>query len=129
MANFRPLLLFSLSIGFVLLIMQFFTTLISAYTWALWAYFVALTAISHLLLSKGVGDDPFDFYNNTMGSFAIRLFVSASILLAFFYYFPQDRLPFAVTFFIFYFLFTGFEMKSLLSKLHQKNTPTGHEKK
>ncbi len=129
MANFRPLLLFSLSIGFVLLIMQFLTGLVFPYTWALWAFFVVLTSISHLLLSKGVGDDPFDFYNNTMGSFAIRLFVSASILLAFFYYFPQDRLPFAVTFFIFYFLFTGFEMKTLLSKLHQKNTPTGHEKK
>lgn len=72
-------------------------------------------------MGKGTNsDDPYDFYNSTMSSVAIRLLVSAGILFGYYYNVKENQFPFTFTFFILYFLFTGFEIRLQLSKLRQK---------
>ncbi len=92
-------------------------------TWYLLAYFVVITLATHALVNRGLHSDALDFSNRTMGATGIRLFVSAGIL---FYYYWQvkdqnQRIHFTITFFVLYFLFSGFEIQSLLSKLRRNS--------
>jgi len=110
---------FSLGIVLLALILQFTTALIFPHTWAMIAYFFGITIISHKIMEQGTASkDPIDTYNATMGTTAIRLFVSLAIVIVYIYLFKENKYNFAFTFFILYFLFTAFEIKTLLSKLH-----------
>lgn len=91
------------------------------FTWAILAYFIGVTFLTNFLMGRGTStDDPYDFYNYTMSSVAIRLLVSAIILFGYYYKFSEHLYLFTFTFFILYFLFTGFEIRLQLFKLRQK---------
>ena len=114
------LLLFTASIIGLTLVLQFTTSLIFPHTWAMIAYFFGVTLLSHQIMSKGTASkDPIDSYNATMGASAIRLFLGLAIVITYIYLFKENKFNFAITFFILYFLFTAFEIKTLLSKLRQ----------
>ena len=98
------------------------------YVWYLYGYFSLLTVLSLFLVMKGIGKDPQDFYNYSMGSVAVRLFVSSAVLFVYYYAVKdkQTRIGFTAAFFILYFCYTGFEIRILLSKLRPdsgKNEP------
>jgi len=90
---------------------------IHPYVWWILLYNVLLTAGSFLMLRKGISGDEFDFYNNFMGNSAIRLLLSATLILIYFYQVNVENMNFTITFFIFYFTYTIFEIKHLLSNL------------
>lgn len=111
---------FSLGIVCLALILQFTTPLIFPHTWVMIAYFFGITVISHKIMEKGTASkDPIDSYNATMGTTAIRLFLSLAVVLIYISMFKENKYNFAFTFFILYFLFTAFEIKTLLSKLRK----------
>jgi uncharacterized membrane protein len=92
-------------------------------TWYLLAYFVVVTLATYLIMARGLHGDPLDFSNSTMGATGVRLFISAGII---FYYYWQvkdqsQRIQFTITFFALYFLYSGFEIKVLLSKLRRNS--------
>ncbi|MCS7019096.1 MAG: hypothetical protein RMJ87_06130 [Cytophagales bacterium] len=95
---------------------------IVAYSWYLLGYFFVITLLTYYLLYQSK-HAPLDFPNYTLGATAVRLFVSAVILGIFFWYEkePTMRWHFTVTFFVMYFLFTAFEIKSLISNLRQNS--------
>ncbi len=114
------LFLFTLVILAVTLILQFTTPLIFPHTWAMIAYFFGITLLSHQIMEKGTASkDPIDSYNATMGATAVRLFLSLIIVIVYIYLFKENKYNFAFSFFILYFLFTAFEIRTLLSKLRQ----------
>jgi uncharacterized membrane protein len=91
--------------------------------WYLLAYFVVVTLATYLIVERGLRGDPLDFSNGTMAATGVRLFISAGIL--FFYYWQVKeqnlRVQFTITFFALYFLYSGFEIKALLSKLRRNS--------
>lgn len=111
---------FSLAIVLLALVLQFTTPLIFPHTWGMIVYFFGITLISHKIMEKGTASkDAIDSYNATMGTTAIRLFLSLALVITYIYLFKENKFNFAFTFFILYFLFTAFEIKTLLSKLRQ----------
>jgi hypothetical protein len=104
----------------IVLILQFTTPLIFPHTWVMIAYFFGITLLSHSIMEKGTASkDPIDSYNATMGATAVRLFLSLAVVVIYIYLFKENKYNFAFTFFILYFLFTAFEIRTLLSKLRQ----------
>jgi uncharacterized membrane protein len=96
--------------------------LIRPYSWYLLGFFVAINLAAHALTVRGLADAA-DFSNRSMGATGLRLFVSAGVLF-WFYWQVRDqaaRIHFTVTFFALYFLFTGFEIQALLSKLRRNS--------
>lgn len=111
---------FSLVVVLIALVLQFTTPLIYPHTWGMIVYFFGITLISHKIMEKGTASkDAIDSYNATMGATAIRLFLSLIVVITYIYVFKQNKFNFAFTFFILYFLFTAFEIKTLLSKLRK----------
>ncbi len=129
---FVQLVLFSAIITLILVVLSVVSpALIQWFTWATLMYFIGVTFLTNFLMNRGTAtNDPYDFYNYTMSSVAIRLLVSAGLLFGYYYKFDQHVYLFTFTFFILYFLFTGFEIRLQLSKLRQKkgSSDNTHEK-
>jgi len=128
--SYRDLLIFSclVTLG-VLGVYVIFPSWIVGFTWIILAYFIGITFLTNLLMNRGTKGDAYDFYNYTMSSVAVRLLLSAGILFGYYYNFSENQYLFTFTFFILYFLFTGFEIRIQLSKLRQKQGSTNtHEK-
>ncbi len=121
MANsfYKSFAIFCGIIFWVLLSLQLFKPeWVAPYSWGLFGYLVALTALSYYLINKGIKtQDAFDFYNASMGSTAIRLLLSGTVLFTYFYFFKDNQIHFAITFFCLYFAFTIFEINALLKKV------------
>jgi hypothetical protein len=109
-------------IFWILLTLQlFFPHIVALYSWVLFAYLAGLTALSYYLINKGLKtQDAFDFYNASMGSTAIRLLLSGTVLFIYFYFYKDNQIHFAVTFFSLYFAFTIFEINALLKNMKNK---------
>jgi hypothetical protein len=82
------------------------------------------------MVHKGIQGDGFDFHNRFMGNSAIRLLLTAVILFLYFYKVKVESVNFVMTFFVFYFIFTIFEIKYLLANLRQnpESIDKQHEK-
>jgi hypothetical protein len=92
-------------------------------SWYLLGYFIAITLVNFALVNQGLKGDPLDFSNGTMLATGVRMFVSAGILF-YFYWTVKDqdrRVHFTATFFVLYFLYSSFEIKTLLSKLRRNS--------
>jgi hypothetical protein len=108
-------LFLALSVG---ILHYYFPDYVATYTWYILLFFVVITAITYMLIARGL-DDPADFSNLTLAATGIRLFICAGVLFTYYYHVNDRgvRMQFTFTFFILYFLFTGFEIKTLLSNL------------
>ncbi|MCU0449944.1 MAG: hypothetical protein MUC97_08905 [Bernardetiaceae bacterium] len=95
---------------------------IKPYSWYLLLFFAGVNLAAHALTARGLGDAA-DFSNRSMGATGLRLFLSAGVLFWFFWQVRDQatRVHFAATFFALYFLFTGFEIQALLSKLRRNS--------
>lgn len=127
MKDYKFFFIFSASLFLITVVCQIFEpSLLRWYTWAILAYFSLLSLLTIYLVSKAIKDDAQGFYNYFMGSTAIRLLLSAIALFAYYYNFKEDRIHFTFTFFLLYLFFVGFEIKTLLSKLHTKSDKSRH---
>ncbi|MCS6969004.1 MAG: hypothetical protein RMJ44_06350 [Cytophagales bacterium] len=106
--------------GVMLLLSLWKTWLIAPHSWYLLIYFFVITLSNYYLLYKGI-KSPLDFSSYTLGATAVRLLISAAIV-GIFFWLEKDRFTrwhFIVTFFVMYFLFTVFEIHSLVSNLRR----------
>ena len=91
---------------------------IKLYSWLLYFYFIGITLLSFYLVDKSIlTKDPYEFYNASMGSTTIRLFISGGILFYYFFNYKTEQIQFIITFFAFYCSFTAFEITMLLQKI------------
>ena len=105
----------------IILCQQFNWLHLHPFTWWILLYHVVLTLGSFLMVNKGLKGDGFDFYNQFMGNAAIRLLLSAAVIFFYFYKVKIENVGFTITFFIFYFTYTIFEIKYLLANLRQNS--------
>jgi FtsH-binding integral membrane protein len=96
-----------------------------AHSWWFLVYCMALSAGTYAITKKGLNNE--NFANMVMAATGIRLLLSAVLILIYLQYNEQNKLLFVITFFVLYFLFLGFEIRTLLSKLRQ-NSESLHKK-
>lgn len=91
------------------------------HTWWVLTYHFLLCILSYFLVKKGMAGDHYDFHNAFIGNTTIRLLVSAILFLVYFLNVKENRLSFVITFFVFYFIYTVFEITSLLANLRSNS--------
>jgi hypothetical protein len=88
------------------------------YAWYVLLYMVSLSTLTFFLREKGLKTgDPHDVYNYAMVATTIRLLVSAVVLFLYFLIVKENLGTFIFIFFVHYFIYTAFEIKSLFPKL------------
>lgn len=111
------LLLFTIIVGFVGY-MIFFLIPVKYYTPTypfLLAFYFALTLIVHNLLQKAVNKRPARFINLFMLTTFLKLFFILIVMVIYALIRSNDAIPFIITYFCLYILFTTFEVISILN--------------
>ncbi len=114
---FVQLTLFSLFTVIILLLWQQYAAVRfqTGLTWAIWLFFIVTTAFIHLLLMK-VAATPKKFVYYFMGLTGIKLFAYLVIILIYALLKREAALGFTLFFLTMYFLYTGFEVVTLLKQ-------------
>ncbi len=134
----QRLITYIIFIGVITLICQFVVpTLLHPHVWFAYLYNAAITILSFFIFNKGIEKGGLDFPKYFMGATAVRLLFSATALLIYIIWAKSVLasskiflIHFVINFFVFYILFTVFEISSLLSKLrlNSRDTQTDNEK-
>lgn len=113
---FISLFLFSLAVLGILLLWQHFASarFQTSYFWIIWVFFVGSTALIHSILTKTARQDPKKFVNYFMGITALKLFAYLTIIMLFGLLNRDHAVGFIICFLISYFLYTIFEVVSLM---------------
>ena len=88
------------------------------FTWILLVFFASTTWISHAISVNASKGKPQQFIRFYMGLSALRLFLSLLIIVLYRFYDKNSLNPFAIGFMIHYFLFTIFEIPSILKEVN-----------
>lgn len=73
---------------------------------------------SHVISIFGIGKTPYDAQNFFMLSTSLKILLSCITLFLYFYLVKIEMKTFVLDFFILYFTYTIFEIKTLLLSLH-----------
>jgi len=92
--------------------------ILNPYIWYILAYVVAIMYLSHITITYGFGKSPFDVQNFFMLGTGIKLLLSAVVLFLYFYIVKSNSVSFLLNFFVLYFVYSFFEIKTLLLSLH-----------
>jgi hypothetical protein len=82
--------------------------------WIIWLFFIATTALIHVVLIKAANDDPKKFVNYFMGITALKLFAYLIIIVIYGLINRDGAQGFIVCFLLSYFLYSGFEVVTLI---------------
>lgn len=106
-------------------------SLLHEHAWYTYLFNAFVTVISFFIYNKGIDKGGFDFPKYFMLASTFRLLFSAVALLVYIIWAKSVLaspkivlIHFATNFFVFYILFTVFEISSLLSKLHRNSSDT-----
>lgn len=90
-------------------------------------YNVLLSSVSYFLLKGGMkeGKTALDFNNHFMGNSAIRLLLTAVLILVYYRYIKIELILFTGVFFSCYFIYTIFEIRHMLANLRQNSERLG----
>jgi hypothetical protein len=115
----RNIATFTLIIGLVtwLLLRYSENKLVHPYIWFILAFFVFITATTFYIIKLGVTEDEDNFQLYYFGSMGFRVILSLGIVFVYVYLFKERELQFVLNFFVLYFLYTGFEIYSILTNL------------
>ncbi len=91
--------------------------LVHAYIWYMLAFFVFVTGFAFYITNIGVKQDADNFQVYYFSAMGFRLLLCVAVIFAYVYVVGDRQLQFVLNFFILYFLFTGFEIYSLLANL------------
>lgn len=99
--------------------LSYFTgdALVHAFTWYILVFFVLVTAGTFYITRLGISYDQDNFQLYYFGSMGFRMMLSIAVVFIYVYLFSENELQFVLNFFVLYFLFTGFEIYSLLANL------------
>lgn len=85
--------------------------------WFIWGFFIAVTAIIHVVLMKAADESPKKLIVWFMAITGIKLFTYLIIILIYGLLNGADALGFVILFLVFYFLYSAFEVVALLRHL------------
>ena len=124
----RNLSVFSGVVGLVVGALSYFTAdaLVHAYVWYILAFFVLVTAGTFYITRLGISYDQDNFQLYYFGSMGFRMMLSIGVVFIYVYLFSENELQFVLNFFALYFLFTGFEIYSLLANLRPNLKKQNH---
>ncbi|MFT2010774.1 hypothetical protein ACMA1I_19020 [Pontibacter sp. 13R65] len=91
--------------------------LVHSYIWYMLAFFVFVTGFAYYITNLGVEQDADNFQVYYFSAMGFRLLLCIAVIFAYVYIIGEQQLQFVLNFFILYFLFTGFEIYSLLANL------------
>ncbi|GAB3824144.1 hypothetical protein [Pontibacter rugosus] len=91
--------------------------LLHPYIWYILLFFVLITGFTYYLIQLGFTNDPDNFQAYYFASMGFRMVLSIGVIALYAWFFKEGRLSFVFNFFALYFLFTGFEIYSLLANL------------
>ncbi len=116
---FRNLLIFSGLVGVLAGALTYFTgnALVHTHIWYILGFFVLITAATFYITRLGISYDNDNFQLYYFGSMGFRMMLSIGVVFIYVYLFSENELQFVLNFFVLYFLFTGFEIYSLLANL------------
>lgn len=119
MRFFRNLALLTAVICVVIGALVQFTgyTLVHPLTWYTLVFFIFITGFTYYLIELGNKNDPGSLHVYYLASMGFRMVLSLAVVALYIYFYKEHRLMFVFNFFALYFLFTGFEVYSLLSNL------------
>jgi len=89
----------------------------NSYIWYMYAYMAIIMYVTHFITSYGFAKTPYDAQNFFMLSTTIKILLSCVVLFLYFYFIKSEMKTFVLNFFILYFTYTFFEIKSLLLSL------------
>ena len=115
----RNLALFSLFIGLIIWLLQYISEykLVHPYVWFILAFFIFITAVTFYIIKFGLTEDENNFQLYYFGSMGFRVILSLGIVFVYVYLYKERQLQFVLNFFALYFLYTGFEIFSILTNL------------
>lgn len=90
-------------------------------TWISQILTFTLVLLSHFVARKGLKDKARDFHIFYMGSLSIRFLLALIYLFLIVYFYLDQGAIIAINFFLLYFLYTSFEIYSLLANLRAEN--------
>lgn len=82
--------------------------------WAIWLFFIIITAIIHMVLMKASDNGPKSLITWFMAITGIKLFTYLTIILIYGVLKGEKALGFVILFLVFYFLYSAFEVVTLL---------------
>ena len=121
MSFFRQLLFLTILLAAAIAALVYFT----GYTWVhplaylILTFFALITLGAFYAIQKGGKADPGSFQLYFMGSSVLRVLLCMTAVFIYVFMASDRELQFALNFFAIYFVYTGFEIYSLLSNLRQ----------
>jgi hypothetical protein len=121
MSFFRQLLLLTLLVAAGIAALVYFTgySLVHPLAYLILAFFALITLGAFYAIQKGGKADPGSFQLYFMGSSVLRVLLCMTAVFIYVFMATDRELQFALNFFAIYFIYTGFEIYSLLSNLRQ----------
>jgi len=116
---FVQLTLFSIFTLGILLLVQHYASIRfqTDLFWLIWLFFIATTSLIHLVLIKAAKQDPKKFVLYFMGITGFKLFGYLIIIIAYGLLNRENATGFIMCFLLSYFLYSGFEVVTLLKHL------------
>lgn len=117
---YKSIFIITAAVALIMLVVQFsaYSKYLNDYSWYVLIYMVALSSLTFFLRQKGLNTgNPQDVYNYSMLATTVRLLVSAVVLFIYFLFVKENLETFIFIFFVHYFIYTAFEIKSLFPKL------------
>lgn len=87
-------------------------------------FFLLIIPLGHWIAAKGLKDKARDFHIYYMGSMGIRFLLALVFLFAIVLSYPEGAWPIVINFFLLYFLYSSFEIYSLIGNLRAENKRT-----
>ena len=117
----RNLIILSLVVVAVIGALIYFTgyNLVHPLAWYMLLFFAGITWATFYFIRKGIGEDAGSFQLYYFGSSVARVLLSMFVVFFYVYFATERELQFAVNFFLIYFIYTGFEIYSILSNLRR----------
>jgi uncharacterized membrane protein len=92
-------------------------TLVHPLIWLILIFFIFVTGFTYYITQLGYKNDPEHFQAYYFASMGLRMLLSIGVVVLYIFFYEEGRLSFVFNFFALYFLFTGFEIYSLLANL------------
>ena len=116
MSFFRNLVILTILVSAVLAVLIYFTGYELVHPLA---FFALITLGAFYAIQKGSKADPGSFQLYFMGSSVLRVLLCMTAVFIYVFMAAERELQFALNFFALYFIYTGFEIYSILSNLRR----------
>jgi hypothetical protein len=121
MSFFRKLIFLTIVVAAILGALIYFTgyEVVHPLAFVILAFFALITLGAFYAIQKGTKSDPGSFQMYFMGSSVLRVLLCMTAVFIYVFMASEREMQFALNFFAIYFIYTGFEIYSILSNLRR----------